>query len=183
MGRVSPALQAQFSSESHEWYTPARYVEAARVVLGGGIDLDPASCAKAQRVVKANRYFTKRKNGLSLCWSAESVFVNPPYGRQFGQRGPFNSLLWTSFLLRELGHGCIKNNNAILLVNASTSEKWFHPLWDYPICFTDHRIEFLTPSGESDGPTKGSAFVYFGYSTNLFYDMFSEFGVIVRRVM
>lgn len=40
------------SSQSNEWFTPARYVEAAREVLGS-IDLDPASCEAGNRIVQA----------------------------------------------------------------------------------------------------------------------------------
>jgi len=37
---------------NNNWYTPARYIEAARTVLGE-IDLDPASDARGQSVVQA----------------------------------------------------------------------------------------------------------------------------------
>ena len=64
-----------------EYYTPAYIVEAARKsFINGKIDLDPASCAFAQKVVKAKRYFTKEDDGLKHNWSG-AVFVNPPFSQ------------------------------------------------------------------------------------------------------
>ena len=50
-------------SIDRNWYTPETYIEMAREVMGG-IDLDPASDAEAQKVVKAERFFDKEADGL-----------------------------------------------------------------------------------------------------------------------
>ena len=70
--------QPRLSSLSNEHYTPPSIVEAAREVMGG-IDLDPASCRKANRHIKAERYFTQKDNGYLQDWHGR-VFLNPPGG-------------------------------------------------------------------------------------------------------
>jgi hypothetical protein len=52
---------------NNEWYTPAKYIEAARAVLGS-IDVDPASNNIAQRIVGAAKYYTKENSGLDKEW-------------------------------------------------------------------------------------------------------------------
>jgi hypothetical protein len=67
------------SSETFEHGTPPEVVAAARVVLGGAIDLDPASCDKANGYVLATEYMTKEDNGFVQPWWGR-VFLNPPGG-------------------------------------------------------------------------------------------------------
>jgi len=69
---------ARHSSDSPEWFTPRPLVEAAREVLGG-IDLDPASHAEANKIIQAGRIYDERANGLRRPWSGR-VFLNPPGG-------------------------------------------------------------------------------------------------------
>ena len=159
------------SSKSNEWYTPPIYIEAARIVLGG-IDLDPASCREANGHIRAATYWTKEDDGLSRPW-AGTVWLNPPYGKTNGKS---NQYIWSQYLIDQY----TKENiyAAILLVNACPGEKWFQPLWNYPICFTDHRIKFIAPDGTRNQPTHSNAFVCFG-KTKRFEEHFSKFGHIV----
>ena len=63
-----------------EWYTPPAIVEAARVAMGG-IDLDPASCEEANKVVRAAAYWTAADGPLERDWTGR-VWLNPPYGQR-----------------------------------------------------------------------------------------------------
>ena len=169
--------QLLHSSASIEWYTPAAYIEAARRVLGG-IDLDPASCELANTTVKAAALFTAADNGLAQPWCGR-VWLNPPYGRINGKSG---QQLFSQKLLSEYAAGRVAS--AIMLVNASTDCRWWRPLWQYTICFTDHRIKFVSPTnGKAKQPTHGSAFIYLGHAPETFIDAFSVFGHVVQAAV
>lgn len=152
-----------------EWYTPARYIEAARTVLGG-IDLDPASSELANETVQATEVFTEEMDGLGAEWHGR-VWLNPPYGKGSG--------LFTTKLVGEYAGGRVEA--AILLLNAyGFDSSWFQPLWRHPICFTDHRIEFWSPQRGSGGPANANIFVYLGPHERQFADVFFTFGTVVK---
>jgi hypothetical protein len=171
MGETKAPHEYIQQSTSNEHYTPAVYVDAAREVMGG-IDLDPASCAEANKVVKAKRFFTAKDNGLDRDrdWHGR-VWLNPPYG---GKAGEF-----VAKLVGELEQGRV--TAAVVLVNsAMTDTRWFQSLWNGLLCFTNHRINFYG-DGERSGATNGSVFVYFGDRQKLFIERFSEFGTVVVK--
>jgi hypothetical protein len=69
---------AYVTSSSGERFTPKYIVEAARATLGN-IDLDPASCARANEIVQADTFFCRGDDGLNENWSwCGHVFLNPP---------------------------------------------------------------------------------------------------------
>jgi DNA N-6-adenine-methyltransferase (Dam) len=158
------------STGSVEWYTPAAYVDAAREVLGG-IDLDPASCELANRVVRARVFYDRDSDGLAREWRGR-VFLNPPYGRQCGE-----------FVAKALDeHRAGHVQAAILLLNGYAFDvSWFRPLWDFLLCFTHHRIDFYSPTRVLNGGTTGSVFVYLGADRARFARVFARFGAVVER--
>lgn len=169
MGDKIPAdSQLIQQSLSNEHYTPAKYIEAARAVMGE-IDLDPASCKQANKIVKAKKIFEDA--GETKPWKGR-VWLNPPYGRLAG--------LFVEKLAGEVD--AMNVTEAIVLVNAHcTDTAWFKPLWDGVLCFTDHRINFYGDDDRS-GSTHGSVFAYFGDQQNLFANNFRKFGAVVRRL-
>lgn len=173
---VPAAPYAHHLSGSNEWYTPMQYVNAVRELMVG-ISLDPASCAYANLIVRAAHYYDITIDGLTQQWKG-SVFLNPPYG--WDEDGESNVATWTAKLLAEYKAKHVYE--AVLLVNATTERKWFQPLWNFPICFTDHRINFYNAEGEQKQPTQGNAFVYLGEHIHTFANMFAQFGTIVRKV-
>lgn len=160
------------SSISNEWYTPIRYVEAAREALGT-IDVDPASNELANKTIRAKTFYTKENSGLLKEWRG-TVWLNPPYG---GIATGFVAKLIDQYKKRI-------TTEAILLVNAnSTDTGWFQPLWNYVLCFTNHRINFMPLNNKAiNNSTHGSVFVYFGKQKQKFIDNFKQFGVVVERI-
>jgi hypothetical protein len=155
--------------DSNEYYTPAKYIEAAREVLGV-IDLDPASCAAANKTVRAATYFTKRDDGLAKEWRG-NVWLNAPYGSLVGR--------FIDKLSEELAAARVPA--AICLVNAHcTDTAWFRQLYDGHLCFTNHRINFTGDESRS-GSNHGSVFVYFGPDRARFRQAFCRFGDCLVR--
>lgn len=170
MAAVLAESQLIQQSLSNEHYTPDKYLDAVRNVLGA-IDLDPASCQEANQIVKATAFFSADDNGLRQEWRGR-VWLNPPYGGSAGQ--------FIAKLSREYCDGNV--SAAVALVNAHcTDTDWFQPLWDGCLCFTNHRINFYGDDTRS-GSTHGSVFVYFGPSNGEFVKHFSQFGAVVARM-
>jgi ParB family chromosome partitioning protein len=173
----------QPQGKSNEWYTPARYIEAAREVMGG-IDLDPASCKEANMVVRAERFYTKAENGLMLPWHGR-VWLNPPFSDESTSTGPRGAqagatTFFVEKLIREFRSGNVKQ--AVLLVNAKHDLAWFDQLWAFPICFARRKVRFFRPKIGFESHMFGTCFVYLGPHEQKFIDTFSKFGTIAKRV-
>lgn len=152
-----------------EWYTPDEYIERARRVMGG-IDLDPASCELAQRIVRADKFYTMEDDGLSYPWKGR-VWLNPPYSRGMVDR-------FVEKLCDE--YECGNVTEAVLLTNNFTDTQWFHMAYRRCdiMCFTSGRIRFYNENGVSTSPTNGHAFIYFGKNADKFREVFDPLGVI-----
>lgn len=161
------------SSGQEEWYTPKEIIDAAAAALGGEIELDPASCAAANEIVGARRYFTREMDGLSKRWDSAAVWLNPPYSQP--AIGQFAEKLVEEYLAERV-------TAAVVLVNNATETRWFQTLAASAdaICFFSGRIRFWFPGRESLSPLQGQAVLYFGDNQDAFFDAFDAFGFVME---
>ena len=156
---------------SPEWYTPPHIIEAARKVLGT-IDLDPASCEFANRVVKATKFYDKEADALSQPPWTGNVWMNPPYGR--GAVSAF-----CGRLVHDYKSGHIRA--AVVLINADNKTKHFQLMADNcsAWCNLAKETKFYSPDGaKGGGGIWGQAVFFFGRKPALFDRHFRQFGVV-----
>jgi phage N-6-adenine-methyltransferase len=155
----------------NEWFTPADLIERARLIHGD-IDLDPATHKKAQEVVRAVNYFTKKDNGLTQEWHGR-VWLNPPYAQPLiGQ--------FVDKLIEEYVAGRV--TAAIMLTHNYTDTGWFQKAAAHAsaLCFTRGRVKFYELNGSTAQPTQGQAFHYFGDDVDAFHREFGSVGFVAR---
>lgn len=153
------------NSGNNEWYTPAEYIEAARKAMGS-IDTDPASNDIANKVVKAEKYYTIETDGLAHDWHG-NVWMNPPY----------SSDLITKFI-EKLKEQRGNYEQAIILVNNATETQWFYEIVKIAsaVCFPKSRVKFYMPDGKTGAPLQGQAVLYVGNNTEKFISAFGGIG-------
>jgi len=188
---------------NQEWGTPSPIIEAARMVLGC-IDLDPASCFEANKIVRAKRFFTKEDDGLKYEWRG-NVWLNWPFGDRENickpnctkktciKRGILQGLNtpvhisqdiqgnvgWVNKLMVEWKEGHIAQ--AMTICFALTSEAWFKPLKAFPQCYLDGRTKYidLTTGLQVKGVSKGSCVTYLGHNVIGFEHYFRSLGDVM----
>jgi site-specific DNA-methyltransferase (adenine-specific) len=103
--------EVMFSSKTDQWATPQDFFDKLNDEFH--FTLDP--CADETNH-KCDKYFTKEQDGLTKEWDGETVFCNPPYGREIKD--------WVRKCFAEVNSGgCLC---AVMLIPARTDTKWFH---------------------------------------------------------
>lgn len=156
---------------SDEWYTPEDLAWRARTSLGGTIDLDPATCAAANKVVQATNTFTKAKDGLRREWNG-SVYLNPPFSL---------AAEFVDKLLRELKSGRV--TAAVVVTTNATETAWCQQLMRTCTAFAvpAGRIAFTHPKGDDASQNvRGSIVWYLGTPNHdEFVSAFRAVGTVV----
>lgn len=158
----------QHSSASNEHYGPPWVLEKVHQLMGD-IDLDPASCAAANQIVKAERYYSleRGENGLVLPWRGR-VYLNPPGGAidwpsvdlPKNRRHDHNqAALWWAYLVsawavREIEQACFMVFN---LETIRYAQGYPVPhILDFPTWWPDDRVDFWAPGPDGVPAEQGS---------------------------
>ena len=130
-----------FSSKKDQWATPQDFFDVLDREFS--FTLDP--CADETNH-KCNRYFTKEIDGLSQDWSGETVFCNPPYGR--------NIKKWVK---KSRDEALKPNTTVVMLIPARTDTQYFHDyIYQKPnveIRFIKGRLKFNDSNNAAPFPS------------------------------
>jgi site-specific DNA-methyltransferase (adenine-specific) len=142
--------KVMYSSENSEWETPPELFNTLNDVFH--FTLDP--CATKQNA-KCKKFYTKKQDGLKQSWKGESVFVNPPYGREVDK--------WVYKAYVTL----IENKKSLivmLLAARTETKRWQVMILPNAkvICFLKKRVKFLLNGKVRGSPAFPSAIVVFG---------------------
>ena len=102
--------KVMFSSETDLWSTPQDFFDELNAEFH--FTLDP--CATRENA-KCARFFTVEYDGLKQDWQGETVFCNPPYGREIGK--------WVKKCYKEAQK---PDTIVVMLIPARTDTAWFH---------------------------------------------------------
>ena len=98
-----------YSSNTCEWETPQDFFDKLNEEFC--FTLDP--CATHENA-KCAKHYTREEDGLSQDWTGETVYCNPPYGRDMP--------LWIEKCARHAAGG----GTAVMLLPARTDTRAFH---------------------------------------------------------
>jgi ParB family chromosome partitioning protein len=161
------------AADRSEWYTPTEVVEPGRIVMGG-IDLDPASCYFANRIIKAGTYYNRDLDGLHRQWYGR-VWCNPPYSDYPGQAAH-----WAEKFLKEYQIGNMLQG--ILLVNLDqfNQESLQQVARRGLACVYRGRVRFYDPTGnQPTSPRHNNIFLYLGDNGNSFTSEYGKLGIVM----
>jgi len=166
------------NSQSQDWGTPRKYVDAVRRCFGGEIALDP--CSNRYSIVRAQtEYRLPGQDGLRESWDFPTIYVNPPYGAD-KQRGTT-----IKHWLRRCAEAHRKRGAEVLALIpvATNTGHWKQYVWGRAIgiCLLyDTRLRFLVEGrDEGKGAPMSCAMVYWGDSYDRFAEVFGDFGAVV----
>lgn len=120
--------KALFSSKKENWTTPQWLFDQLNEEFDFTLD-----AAASDDNAKCQKYFTERENGLLRSWEGETVFCNPPYGRELAE--------WVKKAYEE---GQKPGTTVILLIPSRTDTRFFHDyiLGKAEIRFLKGRLKF-----------------------------------------
>ncbi len=166
------------NSQSVNWCTPPKYVDAVRKVFGGTISLDP--CSNEWSIVRAEtEYHLSKQDGLRESWDYPTIYVNPPYGSDKERRTTIKHWLYKC----AHAHKHYAAQVLALVPVATNTSHWKEYVWGRAtaICFLyDTRLRFLVEGkDEGKGAPMSCATIYWNKNIEVFLDVFNEFGAIV----
>ena len=166
------------NSQSVNWCTPPKYINAVKKVFGGKISLDP--CSNEWSIVHAEtEYRLPEKDGLRESWDYPTIYVNPPYGSDKERGTRIKHWLYKC----AQAHKDYGSEVLALVPVATNTGHWKDYVWGRAtaVCFLyDTRLRFLVDGkDEGKGAPMSCAMIYWNKAIDPFFKVFTEYGAVV----
>ena len=164
---------------SQHWNTPPRILKLI-YEMWPFVDLDP--CSNEHSIVKSRSRIQLPGDGLKVNWTKyETVFCNPPYGRDKKRGTSIEDWIYKAYLS---SNNSFLRTEIILLIPAATeTDFWDEYVWhgaSDAICFIKGRVNFMLNGKTTPGfSSRGSALVYHGIHTERFKGIFKKLGAVI----
>ena len=175
MNSKSPAGMS-IHSISTDWNTPTKYIELIHKMFNV-VEFDP--CSNSDSIVKARREIILPNDGLKEEWNYRTIFVNPPFGRDFERKTTIKDWIAKCYEANQ------KYNSEVLLLIpvATNTSHWKEYIFNKAsaICFLyDTRLRFLiNGSEEHKGAPMACCLIYWGNEISKFTEHFAQYGAVV----
>jgi len=138
-------MKTMMSSENDSWETPDDLFNFLHKSFRFTVD-----AAANESNAKLPRFFTVLEDGREANWSGETVWCNPPYGRDIGT--------WASKFVAE--HVADRCHQIVALVPSRTDAKWFQQcmLFARTVTFVSGRLKFK--GAQSSAPFPSALFTF-----------------------
>ena len=161
------------NSKNKSWNTPPKYINLIKEFFNE-IELDP--CSNDFSLVNANTEYKLPINGLKESWDYNTIFVNPPYGRDVENKSSIYD-----WILKGIKSNETFGSELLYLIPTATNTKHFKDLIFKKacgICFlNDTRLKFWREGTEDKkGAPMSCAMIYIGNNYNKFENIFSNSG-------
>ena len=195
-----PAFLGNKKVEDYEWISSDDLIDNAHQAMGG-IDLDPASSAKANEYVNAKHFFTPKDDGLNEQEWFGNVYVFPPkhsyFWHHMSQRWKMtrglSPTLTSSYSIwwRIMKHKWLKGEieQGIYFANAPDMFMYCQDIFDHPVCVFRTRPslrQHFIHTGELKTRTTCTSFAVFlqpkkniSEATEHFVELYGEMGRIL----
>lgn len=143
------------------------------------VEFDP--CSNKDSIVNAGIEIILPDDGLKQKWSYKTIFVNPPFGRDFERKTTIKDWILKCYEANE------KYDAEVLLLIpvATNTSHWKEFIFGKAsaICFLyDTRLKFRINGNEDNkGCPMACAMIYYGENIEKFYKIFSSVGYVMSK--
>ena len=166
------------SQNKQDWNTPIKYANLIHKFFNYELCLDP--CSNNESIIESKNKYILPIDGLKEKWNFNSIYINPPYGRDHIRKTTIKHWIKKAYLTN-IDH---RSEILMLIPVATNTSHWKEFIFSKAsICFLyDTRLVFrINGNEENKGSPMACAMIYYGNSFDKFSNIFKSYGFCIPK--